>query len=324
MGAHKFKPWRSPVSGISGLRKRMPTLTRRQQSNDFAIFRRQTTLMAVLVLQVATSFSPASVLNKQYTQGGVVVHVAELGENLPYTTPVWRASSLVKAGLPLTVYTSPQAWYGLVKPATPAAGICAAKCAFASDASSTKNYMANCNVSKDQYGCRGQCEPHLSAKVWVSRYMNTTGDPWNGTDTSCFGLPCGFTCTEHKDSYMTSAIKQELELYAYLFNNTNANKTGFALGSEIDALSRGAWNEVQVWWGDNITAVFYVDAPGTNITVNQQAGAALARTTRLPLVRLSLGHESIFPLRFESLYSWWKTRNQPRTPFRDEPATNWI
>ena len=66
----------------------MPTLTRRQQSNDFAIFRRQTTLMAVLVLQVATSFSPASVLNKQYTQGGVVVHVAELGENLPYTTPV--------------------------------------------------------------------------------------------------------------------------------------------------------------------------------------------------------------------------------------------
>ena len=176
---------------------------------------------------------------------------------------------------------------------------------------------------QDKHGCRGQCEPHLSAKAWVSRYMNTTGvDPWGLNTTSCFGLPCSFSCADDQDNYVASAVNQEHQIWKYLFNHTNANKTGFALGAEIDPLSRGAWNEIEVQWGSsNISMVFFVDAPGTNATTNQQAASVLAVNARLPLVRLSLGSESIFPPSFESLYTWWKNRKQQHTLFEDVPSS---
>ena len=45
-------------------------------------------VVCALFLQAASSASPAALLNEQYAHAGVVVHVAEMGENLPWASPV--------------------------------------------------------------------------------------------------------------------------------------------------------------------------------------------------------------------------------------------
>ena len=160
----------------------------------------------------------------------------QYNENLPYPrhASFWRASTLLKQGLPIAVYPSVNQWFGVIRRATLTARCAPNECAFASDAASTTNYTQTCDPTADASGCHGQCPRGLLASHWVSLYMNST--------SPCFGLPCGFMCasgTSHE--YLQEMVSQEAELWRYLFSK--ANESGFVLSPDIDPYSHGAWNE---------------------------------------------------------------------------------